>query len=78
LTRTAEDVVLERQVSAVIDLEMVDLNGEVIWSVQGFSLNEVFTAMGDNALDEAGKREAIEEIADRISERVVDRMRDRF
>lgn len=78
LTRTADDTVLERQVSAVIDLDMVNLNGEVIWTVRNFSSNEVFTAMSDNALDEAGKREAIEKIADRISERIVDRMRDRF
>ena len=78
LTRTADDAVVERQVSAVIDLDMVDSNGEVIWSVRSFSSNEAFTAKSDNAMDEAGKREAIEKIAARISERIIDRMRDRF
>ena len=78
LTRTVDDAVVERQVSAVIDLDMVDLNGEVIWTVRSFSLNEVFTAKSDNVLNEAGKREAIEKIAARISERIIDQMRDRF
>lgn len=78
LTRTVDDAVVERQVSAVIDLDMVDSNGEVIWSVRSFSSNEAFTARSDNAMDEAGKREAIQIIAERISERIVDRMRDRF
>ncbi|MDY0221073.1 MAG: LPS assembly lipoprotein LptE [Desulfobacterium sp.] len=78
LTRSADDAVVERQVSAVIDLDMVDSSGEAIWSVRSFSLSEAFTARSDNALDEAGKREAIEKIAARISERIVDRMRDRF
>ena len=78
LTRTADDAVVERQVSEVIDLDMVDSNGEVIWSVRSFSSSEVFTARSDNAMDEAGKREAIQIIAERISERIVDRMRDMF
>ena len=78
LTRTADDAVVERQVSAVIDLDMVDSNGEMIWSVRSFSSSEVFTARSDNAMDEAGKREAIQIIAERISERIVDRMRDMF
>ncbi|ACN15810.1 hypothetical protein HRM2_27180 [Desulforapulum autotrophicum HRM2] len=77
-TRTADDEVVERQVSAVIDLDMVDANGETLWSVHNFSAKEVFTVTSFNLLDEAAKAEAIERIATRVSERIVDQMRDGF
>ena len=78
LTRTADDEVVERQVSAVIDLDMVDASGDKIWSAHNFSANEVFTVTRSNLLDETAKAEAIERIAARVSERIVDRMRDQF
>ncbi len=78
LTRNADDEVVERQVSSVIDLDLVDVNGDKIWSVHNFSADEAYTVTSSNLLDEAAKTEAIERIAARISERIVDRMRDRF
>jgi len=78
LTRTSDDAVIERLVGAVLDLYMVNKEGETIWSVRNFSQTEVYTVSSINASDEAAKREAIEKIADRISERIISKMRDNF
>ncbi|MBI9090347.1 MAG: hypothetical protein JEZ12_14110 [Desulfobacterium sp.] len=78
LTRTADDAVVERRVSAVLDLDMVGKDGETIWSVRNFSESEVYTVSSENASDEAAKREAVQEIADRVAERIISKMRDNF
>jgi len=78
LTRTSGDAVIERLVGAVLDLYMVNKEGETIWSVRNFSQTEVYTVSSINASDEAAKREALEKIADRISERIISKMRDNF
>ena len=78
LTRTSDDAVIERLVGAVLDLYMVNNEGETIWSVRNFSQSEVYTVSSANMSDEAAKREAIEKIADRISERIISKMRDNF
>lgn len=78
LTRTSDDAVIERLVGAVLDLYMVNNEGETIWSVRNFSQTEVYTVSSINASDEAAKREALEKIADRISERIISKMRDNF
>ncbi len=78
LTRTADDSVVERRVSAVLDLDMVGKDGETIWSVRKFSESEVYAVSSANASDEAAKREAVQEIADRVAERIISKMRDNF
>jgi outer membrane lipopolysaccharide assembly protein LptE/RlpB len=78
LSRTSDDAVVERQVSAVLDLKVVSKDGETIWSVQDFSESEVCTVSDENVSDEAAKREAVREIADRVSERIISKMRDNF
>lgn len=78
LTRTADDAVVERQVSAVLDLDVVSKDGETIWSVRNFFESEVYSVSNANVSDEAAKREAVREIADRVSERIISKMRDNF
>ena len=78
LTRTADDAVVERRVSAVLDLDVVSKDGETIWSVRNFSESEVYTVSSANVSDEAAKRDAVRKIADRVSERIISKMRDDF
>ena len=78
LTRTADDAVVERRVSAALDLDVVSKDGETIWSVRNFSESEVYTVSSANVSDEAAKREAVRKIADRVSERIISKMRDDF
>lgn len=78
LARTSDDTVVERQVSAVLDLDLIDTKGKILWSVHNFSASDVFTVASSNVLDESSKREAIGKIATRVSERIIGRMRDQF
>ena len=78
LTRSSDDAVLQGQVRATMDLSMVDDKGHVVWEVKGYSDNEVYTASSSNVTDEFAKREAVEEIATRLSEKLVSAMGDQW
>ncbi|MFO7751143.1 MAG: LPS assembly lipoprotein LptE [Desulfobacteraceae bacterium] len=78
LTRTGDDEVLERRVTAVVDLKMVDGQGETLFDVTGFSGDEEFAVSGSNLSDRAFSRGAVEKVARRIAEDLVSRMTDDF
>jgi len=78
LTRSSDDAVLQGQVRATMDLSMADDKGHVVWEVKGYSDNKVYTASSSNVTDESAKREAVEEIANRLSEKLVSAMGDQW
>ncbi len=78
LTRTSNDAVIERKVSAVIDLRMIDKDGELLWFVKDFQGREEFQVTTENITDMALRTLALEKIAERIAEKVVSRMLDDF
>ncbi len=78
LTRKSDDTVMERRVSAVIDLSMVDKNGKVLWSVNDFSDTEEYRVTTENITDMASRSFGITRIAQRISQKLVTGMLDRF
>ncbi len=78
LTRSSDDSVNERQVTASVDVEMKNQDGKTIFSVSGFSHSEVFSVRQDNENDEAAEKKAVEKIADRVAQRLVSQMMDNF
>ncbi|MFK5951838.1 MAG: LPS assembly lipoprotein LptE [Desulfobacterium sp.] len=78
LTRSSEDAVLQGQVRATMDLSMADDKGDVVWEVKGYNDHKVYTASSSNATDEFAKQEAVEEIAERLSEKLVSAMGDQW
>ena len=78
LTRSSEDAILQAQVRAIIDLSMADDKGDVVWQVKGYSDQKVYTPSSSNATDEFAKQEAVEEIAERLSEKLISSMGDRW
>ena len=78
LTRTTGDAVIERKVSAVIDLKMIDKDGNVLWSVKDFQGREEFQVTTENITDMASRTIALQKIAERIAQKVVSRMLDDF
>ena len=78
LTRTSDDEVLERRVTAVVDLKMVNRKGKKLFDVTGFSGDEEFAVSGSNLSDRASSEEAVEKVARRIAEDLVSRMKDDF
>ena len=77
-SRSDTHTVVERQVTAVMDVKLVNAAGEVLWSVKGFSASESYTVASDKVDDEANKARAVDEIALRAAERLVNQMSSRF
>ncbi len=78
LSRASAESVVERGISATMDLQMVNKDGEVIWSAINLSSNESYTTSQDKAADEGNKGTALEKIAARSAERIVSRMLSNF
>lgn len=78
LTRTSDDAVIERKVSAVIDLKMIDKDGNILWFVKDFQGREAFQVTTENITDMASRTVAVRKIAERIAQKVVSRMLDNF
>ncbi|MFA5903915.1 MAG: LPS assembly lipoprotein LptE [Desulfobacula sp.] len=71
LSRVTVESVVERGVSAIMDLQMVNKDGEIIWSATDLSSSESYKTSQDKAADEGNKGTALEKIATRSAERIV-------
>lgn len=78
LSRSSSETVVERQVRALIDVQLIGLDGEILWSVKNFSSTESYSVDEDTVNDDANKREAVEKIALRSAERLVSQMTSNF
>ncbi|CCK80424.1 conserved uncharacterized protein [Desulfobacula toluolica Tol2] len=78
LSRSTTESVIERRVCAVLDLRLVNKDGEMIWSVKDFATDEEYTVSEDNIEDENNIRDAVEKIATRSAEKVISRMLNNF
>ncbi|MBU1342484.1 MAG: hypothetical protein KKE44_07315 [Proteobacteria bacterium] len=74
VSRSTTESVIERRVSAVVDLRLINKDQEVIWSVKDFSSYEEYTVSEDMMTDESNKREAVEKIATRSAEKLISKM----
>lgn len=74
LSRSSTETVVERRIRAVVDVQLLDTDKDILWSVNNFSSTESFLVDADNINDEANISEAIEIIAQRIAERIVSQM----
>ncbi len=78
LSRVTVESVIERGVFAILDLKMVNKEGEVIWSAADLSSGESYKTSQETIADEGNKRTALEKIATRSAERIVSRMLSNF
>jgi outer membrane lipopolysaccharide assembly protein LptE/RlpB len=74
LSRSSTETVVERNVTAVVDVQLLDTDDDVLWSVSNFSSSESYMVDEDKIHDEASINEAIEIIAQRIAQRLVSQM----
>ncbi len=77
LSRSSVTTVMARQVTAMVDVKLTDANGDILWAVTGCSANETYSVASrasDNGVDEASKRAAVNRIAQRVAERLVNQM----
>lgn len=78
LTRSADDSVNERRVTATINLKMKNKTGKIVFSVSGFNQSEVFSVNQESEQDETAEKQAVEKIADRLAQRLVSQMMNNF
>lgn len=78
LSRTADDAVYERSVAVKIDLKMVSRSGETLFSLSKMSESDTYVVPEGNEADEQAKKEAVNAIFHRLSERIVSQMTDDF
>ncbi len=78
LSRSTTESVVERRITAILDLRIIDNSGNTLWSVKDFSTTEEYTVSADNVTDENNKRIAVNEIADKAAEKLVGKMLNTF
>lgn len=78
LSRTSIETVVERQVTARVDVQLLGPDGKILWSVKNFSSREDYATSRDEVNDAANRQEAIEKIARRSAQQIVSQMLTNF
>jgi outer membrane lipopolysaccharide assembly protein LptE/RlpB len=78
LSRTSTETVDERQVTAVVDVKILDADQKILWSVKAFKATENYETSASTVDDDANKNAAVAAIATRMAERLVSRMTSNF
>lgn len=78
LSRSSTETVTERRINAVVDVQLLDADNAVQWSVSNFTATESYFVAPDKVNDEANIRDGIEIIAKRMAERIVSQMAANF
>jgi len=74
---TTENVV-ERRATANIDMQLVDKDEKIIWSVKNFTTREEYKVSADKIEEDSNKIEALKKISTRTAEKVVSKMMNNF
>ena len=78
LSRRTTESVVDRRISANVDMQLVDKDGQIVWSVKNFTSREDYKVSKIKFLDNSNKRDAVVKIATRNAEKVVIRMMNKF
>lgn len=78
LSRSTSESVLERRITAAMDLQLINKDGEVIWSAIDFSTDEEYEVSENQLTDKSNRKEAVEKIAKRMAEKLVSKLLTNF
>jgi outer membrane lipopolysaccharide assembly protein LptE/RlpB len=78
LSRSTSESVMERRVTANVDIQLFNKDGKIIWAVKNFSSNEDYKVSDDSITDESNKAEAVNKISIRMAEKIVSKMMNNF
>ncbi len=78
VSRSSSESVIERRVSARVDLRLIDKDGSILWAVKNFTSDKEYTVSKDQITDESNKRAAVDKIAVRSAEQLVSKMLTNF
>ncbi len=78
LSRSTTESVIERRVSASLDIQLINQDGQIIWAVKNFTSEEEYKVSEDTITDESNKRAAVEKISIRTAEKLINKMLNNF
>lgn len=78
VSRSTAESVVERRITAKVDLQLIDKDGEIIWSVQDFITYDEYQVSDDQLEDESNKHTKIADIAERSAEKLVSKLLTNF
>ena len=78
LSRRTTESVVDRRISAKVDMQLVDKDGKIVWSDKNFTSREEYKVSKDKITDDSNKRDAVVKIATRNAEKVIIRMMNKF
>ena len=78
LSRSTTESVIERRITASVDIKLINQDGQIIWAVKNFTSDEEYKVSEDKITDESNKRAAVEKISIRIAEKLVSKMLNNF
>ena len=73
-SRSSSTTIVQRTVTARLNLRLVDDQGKLLWSQNGFSASEIYDVKGDGGNDLQNINEAVDLIARRSAERIVSQL----
>ena len=78
LSRSTTESVVDRRISANVDMQLVDKDGQIVWSVKNLTSREEYQVSKDKITDDSNKRDAVVKISIRNAEKLVIRMMNKF
>ena len=78
LSRSTTESVEDIRISAKVDMQLVDKDGQIVWSVKNLTSHEDYKVSTDKNTDDSNKRDAVVKIAERNAEKSVSRMMNTF
>ena len=78
LSRATTESVIERKVTANVDIQLVNNSGKIIWAVKNFVLYEDYKVSDNTIADEINKADAVDRISIRTAEKIVSKMMNNF
>lgn len=78
LSRSTTESVVERRISASVDMQLVDKDGQIVWSVKDLTSRDEYKVSEDKITDNSNKKDAVLKIATRNAEKAVIRMMNKF
>jgi len=78
ISRKGTHTPLERRVTVTVNLRLTDASGRVIRSGEGVSASEAYDVMPDKLATERNRRNAISALAERLAQRVYNRITEDF
>jgi outer membrane lipopolysaccharide assembly protein LptE/RlpB len=78
LSRSTTESVVERRISANVDMQLVDKDGQIVWSVKNLTTRKEYKVSDFNIADDSNKKDALVWISTRNAEKAIIRMVNKF